>query len=911
MKRITQYAKENSRLLIVFTIAISLSFIFIKQLSFLLLKIGNTIDYEESSFRFGYFIIVLLFIVIYSFLIKKNYIHNKRTTFLVFYVTIIYCFLRVIFTGYIQFSPINRIFVYADFVLLLAIMHFINLVKDWTKKRLRQKNNENKDKDIFFIEDNLFKNGKIDNERILQRLKEVLINLKPKEAFSIGINAIWGYGKSSFLHRFEEEYKSDNQNEIIFWYCIWKNKGSTAIIENFFEELKNQLSPYSSQISDDINNYVESILSLTNSELHKLISTGKEILTENKTLEGYFDNINTNIKKIDKQIIILLDDMDRLEQDEIMNTFKLIRTLSDFNNVIFIAGYDREYIVKTIKNTNDNYLDKVFNVEINLLPFDHKLINDEIIKHLEVAFPSKQGVKDKKGFSDSFMEIFIAKELEIDQINLKGFLPDDTFICNDNILRLQDFILTYRDVKRFINEFKFNASLSDIEKEVNAEEYLLLKLLLYKYRKLQNLIFNDIDNLFAKGRLGQGKDNIYYFGHDKTGDIYVYNESVKEKINILLLENNFTNKSISIINAVLCRLFSEKPSDYYIENQNSITKIYYTNIYLRNNIAGIELTTSEIIKAYNSNTLIKIVKELNKSVSNSKYQLLNEIKTYINKKIISDKTPINNKQFEDILQSLNIIITYLSIEDSLLMLKIIKFGFANLYSTKKQFYTEFQLLINVDYIGSLDNLLSNINRNIKRKDNDSSSYSENEIVNYEENIFEKLNLKNLLLGKLKFLIKSDSNPKIILDVYLLYIEKIVLDKNILFSKEANNLLKEDIIKRKKEYLESLVFENLIKESTNSFIKHNGYTPDFFFSQIFSNNNTLSSLLSEPNNKSLFNTLHNEGWENFNRFIQELNMSDFSTDKKRLSKIKRTMKVFLEYDFNPISFNEYNKIWKED
>jgi archaellum biogenesis ATPase FlaH len=48
-----------------------------------------------------------------------------------------------------------------------------------------------------------------------------------------------------------------------------------------------------------------------------------------------FSDINDNIKNWQTNNL-LLDDLDRLET-EILNTLKLIRTLSDFNNVIFIT----------------------------------------------------------------------------------------------------------------------------------------------------------------------------------------------------------------------------------------------------------------------------------------------------------------------------------------------------------------------------------------------------------------------------------------------------------------------------------------------------------------------------------------------------------------------------------------------
>ncbi|MGC7960589.1 P-loop NTPase fold protein, partial [Salmonella enterica] len=74
--------------------------------------------------------------------------------------------------------------------------------------------------EIFFIEDGTYGDGEIDNEKILEKLITTLQNFKPEAAFSIGINAVWGYGKSSFLEKFRKDYKEVQPRTIIFWNRI-------------------------------------------------------------------------------------------------------------------------------------------------------------------------------------------------------------------------------------------------------------------------------------------------------------------------------------------------------------------------------------------------------------------------------------------------------------------------------------------------------------------------------------------------------------------------------------------------------------------------------------------------------------------------------------------------------------------
>ena len=85
--------------------------------------------------------------------------------------------------------------------------------------------------------------------------------------------------------------------------------------------------------------------------------------------------------------------------------------MSDFNNIIFIAGYDRNYITRTIDSSKDNYLDKIFNVEINLLPFDSDLIIAELFRQVELLFGVEFSKKDSGSFNEAFKNLF--KDLEL------------------------------------------------------------------------------------------------------------------------------------------------------------------------------------------------------------------------------------------------------------------------------------------------------------------------------------------------------------------------------------------------------------------------------------------------------------------------------------------------------------------
>ncbi|GAK89681.1 hypothetical protein JCM19297_303 [Nonlabens ulvanivorans] len=715
-----------------------------------------------------------------------------------------------------------------------------------------------------------------------------------------------GYGKSSFLHRFKNKFERDNPREIVFWYRIWKNKGSNAIIENFFEELKHQLKPYSGEIADDINNYVESILSLSHSEIQKIASVGKAIISDKETLENHFQGINHSIAKIDRQIIILLDDLDRLEDSEIMNTLKLIRTLSDFNNIIFIAGYDRQYITETIDASKSNYLDKIFNVEINLLPFDSELIVSELEIEVNKIFVDQLGINDNNNFNEAFKNLFKDLTLKGEDISLDDMFKENAGQnCQSNyVLKYQDFLLTYRDVKRFINEFKFNFSFLSNQADVIPQEYILLKLLTYKFRELNNLLFANLDYYLKRDNKDLGNDGIISFGSDYRSNIYIYNSESQKKLRDKL--KNIDDDHFNIINAVMCRLFGEKSINFYQSNQNCISKIYYTDLYLRNNILSGNISLSDFQKAFKENQLFQLVQSISFNADKININTANEIKQFIYNVSIDSK-----KRFLDVIKTINFVFNSSNIYDQLKVLSLLNESYVEYYGYYDQtFIEDLQEVINIPSIGFLDSLFRDMNLDIKRK-NSKLDYKSNNINKYDTSNLREKDIEQLMLGKLKFLLEKNVDPELIIQFYYTDVAAIVGDKKIIRSIDFNLLIQNDIHHRFPKYFHSTLFESITKRISDSNGEFFGYEPMFHLAQIFSNQKTVKELIKFPSDIKIFNQYYIEGWHNLLEYLEGIKKQKNykkEIDDSKLDFSIEFLKQFIKNDYKPLSKNQYDEIW---
>ena len=66
-------------------------------------------------------------------------------------------------------------------------------------------------------------------------------------------------------------------------------------------------------------------------------------------LEAERNNINLELTKLSKKIVIVIDDIDRLDKDETRLIMKLVKMTANFPNTIFLLAYDRQRVVERLE----------------------------------------------------------------------------------------------------------------------------------------------------------------------------------------------------------------------------------------------------------------------------------------------------------------------------------------------------------------------------------------------------------------------------------------------------------------------------------------------------------------------------------------------------------------------------------
>ena len=278
-------------------------------------------------------------------------------------------------------------------------------------------------------------------------LYQRIINRHTASALSIGINARWGDGKSSFINLIEEKFLQNKDQFIVIRFNPRYSNNDT-IQSAFFKNLFLELSKYDARFKHSFNDYLRVI----------------DVMTENKYLSALFQTsklfnrsdekkrINEAIMRLKKRIIVIIEDLDRLMTNEIIEVFKLIDGNADFNNLIFISAYDKKRINSQLTSYDEQiiYSDKFFTWERPLPLRSSQLL----LKYLIPNLISGLNLKNEE-------------EVEIK----KSIMANASFFTS--------YLKNLRDVKRYINLVK--PSLGKIYKDVKIRDFLLIELVRYRY----------------------------------------------------------------------------------------------------------------------------------------------------------------------------------------------------------------------------------------------------------------------------------------------------------------------------------------------------------------------------------------------------------------------------------------------
>jgi predicted KAP-like P-loop ATPase len=332
-------------------------------------------------------------------------------------------------------------------------------------------------------------------------LARCLLDHTSPESLVVSLQGGWGSGKTSIINLVLEEirYASNNmlddEKPIILNFSPWSYSGQGQLIYGFFRRLASELRQAEYlENADEIIHLIELYSSFfTHHAIPKSAQAKRRLISrikkpsQNKqelyAWESGLDPIqvktqlNHLLKNQRHKIIIIIDNISRLEVKEINQILQIVKSMGDYFNTIYLLSMDKEQVVRAIDQVHEGegkeYLEKLVQLPFEVPPISKQDLENLLLDRLQQIV--------KEGPEDSWNATYWA---DIYYSSLKYFFENS------------------RDVTRYVNALSF--SYPRVKEVVNPVDFFALSAIemfapgiFYGIRENKDLFTDLLDNVYV------------------------------------------------------------------------------------------------------------------------------------------------------------------------------------------------------------------------------------------------------------------------------------------------------------------------------------------------------------------------------------------------------------------------------
>jgi hypothetical protein len=249
--------------------------------------------------------------------------------------------------------------------------------------------------------------------------------LPARHSAVVGIYGKWGQGKTTALNLLRRELNQakSGRKPIVVEFNPWSFGSVDALVVAFFGTLRaelrrsGQLDAVAAKELDaalgalallsvpvlalaDVPSAVAKLAGGLAAVAKELLKSGEETLREHKrTISKHLRSIAE--REPSERVVVIIDDVDRLPDEEVVAVVRLLRLLADLPNITYVVGMDDRRVADALRRGRSSdfgraYLEKIVQVPIALPPIEvatiERLVVPEIRRILQKAGVSTEGL---------------------------------------------------------------------------------------------------------------------------------------------------------------------------------------------------------------------------------------------------------------------------------------------------------------------------------------------------------------------------------------------------------------------------------------------------------------------------------------------------------------------------------------
>ncbi len=388
-----------------------------------------------------------------------------------------------VFFGYsfneISFNLFSKINALSDLKLVALLSIPVMLFVLFELRKNRYYDNKDAMKSAFISDREVQKiaDDKFEMADEANRFAERVYNFGASDSLVFGIDAPWGTGKTTFVNLCKTYWwKNHEKKMIVYSFNPLQYKNKENLLERFMEGLIREINKktFAPELEFLISRYARFIKESKFS--FSFFGLGLGLPQSSESIEDAFSQLEGFLADFDKKIIVIIDDLDRLDFATIKEVLCMAKKAFMLPNLSYILCYDTENIIALDKMNSDpdkiiEFLEKFINVKMNLY-LDNKLLVQNFTERPEAYFPEKERESSQfvKNAIIGLKEIFGSNEFH-------AYLP---------------FVSDSRKIKMLVNTIiLLGIDKTDFENcDINNEDLIHLLLIYINYPSAFRKIYN-------------------------------------------------------------------------------------------------------------------------------------------------------------------------------------------------------------------------------------------------------------------------------------------------------------------------------------------------------------------------------------------------------------------------------------
>ena len=234
-----------------------------------------------------------------------------------------------------------------------------------------------------------------------------------EDSLVIGLDGGWGDGKTSVLNLLRYKLATERDDIVLVDFNPWYFNDESLLVREFFRTISLELRDR--YLIPHLNQYMRSIVKLLQATTGSIGPIGFGLQLAPSTVADEILDLNNKVqnslRSLDKKVVMIIDDLDRLTPEELRLVFKLIRLCGNFHKFIYVLSFDREVICDLLRKAEvpqpQAFLEKIIQMDVQLPEVEKKKVDGffaDVLNRFFEKFQVHLSDRDSERFGELYRD---------------------------------------------------------------------------------------------------------------------------------------------------------------------------------------------------------------------------------------------------------------------------------------------------------------------------------------------------------------------------------------------------------------------------------------------------------------------------------------------------------------------------